>query len=104
MMPKTNVHMQECMHVFKVNEDKFDEIRKFIHTHITPILLEFGPLLGKKYELWLAKKVFPVLQTRFKRDFPKNCFSNPRCKHSMCIRRLLMLEKQYYRRKEKLTK
>jgi hypothetical protein len=104
-MPTPNAtRLNKYLELLAINETKFVKIRLYIRQKIRPKLLDIGNLQGPKYEEFLVDYVFPRLKRRFHKIFNGDCFENSHTEHAMAIRRLLMLEKQYYRRKEGLTK
>jgi hypothetical protein len=104
-MPTLNAtRLNKYLELLAINETQFIKIRLYIRQKIRPKLLDIGNLQGPKYEEFLVDYVFPVLKTHFHKIFTGDCFENSHTEHAMAIRRLLMLEKQYYSRKEGLTK
>lgn len=104
-MPTPNAtRLNKYLELLSVNDAQFIKIRQYIRQKIRPKLLDIGNLRGPKYEEFLVHYVFPTLKTRFYKIFAGDCFENSHTEHAMAIRRLLMLEKQYYRRKKGLTK
>lgn len=97
-------HLNKYLELFAINDAQLMKIRRYIREKIRPKLLDIGHLQGPKYEKFLLDYVFPRLKGRFCEIFTGNYFENPRTEQAMAIRRLLFLEKQYYRRKEGLTK